>query len=78
VTVDTLYPFGSTLEYTVTSTKNFPFKIRIPDWAQGSDKSTISVNGAKAAPLNPPSQTSLQTVQVCPPQVCTMGKENGC
>ncbi|KXN85013.1 hypothetical protein AN958_11858 [Leucoagaricus sp. SymC.cos] len=64
VTVDTLYPFGSTLNYTVTSTRNFPFKIRVPDWAQGSARSTISVNGARPSQLNPPSQTSLQTVQI--------------
>ncbi|KAF9441482.1 hypothetical protein P691DRAFT_779791 [Macrolepiota fuliginosa MF-IS2] len=63
VTVDTLYPFGSVLNYTITSTRDFPFKIRIPDWAQGSPESTISVNGARAAALNPP-QTSLQTVQL--------------
>ncbi|KAF5348470.1 hypothetical protein D9756_009679 [Leucocoprinus leucothites] len=64
VTVDTLYPFGSTLEYTVTSTKGFPFKVRVPDWAQGSTKSTITVNGGKPSVLNPPSQTSLQVVQL--------------
>jgi len=34
--VEALYPFGSSLGYTVTSTKNFPFKIRVPGWAQGA------------------------------------------
>ena len=43
--VETLYLFGSSLDYTVTSTENFRFKIRVPGWAQGSTQSTISVNG---------------------------------
>ncbi|KAF5377925.1 hypothetical protein D9615_006767 [Tricholomella constricta] len=62
VTVDSLYPFGSTLTYTITATRAFTFNIRIPTWAQNS-LSTISVNGAKGSVLQPNS-ASLQTVQV--------------
>jgi len=43
--VKTLYLFDSSLDYTVTSTENFCFKIRVPGWAQRSAQSTISVNG---------------------------------
>ncbi|GLB38772.1 putative beta-L-arabinofuranosidase, GH127 [Lyophyllum shimeji] len=62
VTVDTLYPFGSTLTYAITATRPFTFGIRVPTWAQ-NDLSTISVNGAKAKALKADSE-SLQTVQV--------------
>ncbi|KAJ6627782.1 hypothetical protein B0H10DRAFT_1991863 [Mycena sp. CBHHK59/15] len=63
VTVDTLYPFGNTLTYTVSASKPFAFKIRVPTWAQNSTKSTISVNNARATVLSPDS-FSLHTVQV--------------
>jgi len=64
VMVETLYPFGPSLNYTVTSTRNFSFKIQIPSWAQGSTQSTISVNGGDTKVLNPSSKTSLQVVEV--------------
>ncbi|KAJ8691204.1 hypothetical protein PTI98_010801 [Pleurotus ostreatus] len=51
VTVDTLYPFGPSLTYTVSARQAFDFKIRVPDWAQ-SGKSTISLNNGRAARLN--------------------------
>ncbi|KAL4263393.1 Non-reducing end beta-L-arabinofuranosidase-like GH127 middle domain-containing protein [Pleurotus pulmonarius] len=51
VTVDTLYPFGSSLTYTVAARQAFDFKIRIPDWAQNG-KSTISLNNGRATRLN--------------------------
>ena len=63
--VEALYPFGSSLGYTLTSTKNFPFKIRVPGWAQGGTQSTISVNGGSLTVLNPSSETSLQAVEGC-------------
>ena len=63
--VKTLYPLGSSLDYTVTSTENFRFKIQVPGWAQGSAQSTISVNGGSPTALNPSSETSLQAVEVC-------------
>ncbi|KAL0951819.1 hypothetical protein HGRIS_008485 [Hohenbuehelia grisea] len=62
VTVDTLYPFGSTLKYTISSTKAFTFKIRVPDWAQ-SGKSTVSINGGRATPVKLDS-SSLQSVTI--------------
>jgi len=63
--VETLYLFGSSLDYTVTLTKNLRFKIRVPGWAQGSTQSTISVNGGSPTTLNLSSETSLQAVEVC-------------
>ncbi|KAJ7816814.1 hypothetical protein B0H13DRAFT_2293030 [Mycena leptocephala] len=51
VTVDTLYPFGNSLTYTISATKAFAFKIRVPTWAQ-STASTVAVNGAKATTLS--------------------------
>ena len=65
VIVKILYPFGSSLDYTVTSTENFCFKIQVPGWAQESTQSTISVNGKSPIMLNPLSETSLQAVEVC-------------
>jgi len=63
--VEALYPFGSSLGYTVTSTKNFHFKIRVPGWAQEGTQSTISVHEGSLTALNPSSETSLQAVKVC-------------
>ncbi|RDB14685.1 hypothetical protein Hypma_016508 [Hypsizygus marmoreus] len=62
VTVDTLYPFGSTLTYLVTSTKPFAFNIRVPTWAQNS-LSTISVNNGKMKALSPDA-ASLHRIQI--------------
>ncbi|KAJ7266952.1 hypothetical protein B0H12DRAFT_1209136 [Mycena haematopus] len=63
VTVDTLYPFGNALTYTISATNPFSFKIRIPTWAQNSSASTIAVNGARATTLTADS-ISLHTVNV--------------
>ena len=52
VMVETLYTFGSSLDYTITLTKSFPFNIQVPSWTQGSIQSTISVNGANLAVFN--------------------------
>ncbi|KAJ7631929.1 hypothetical protein DFH06DRAFT_1223303 [Mycena polygramma] len=65
VTVDTLYPFGNTLTYTISATKAFSFKIRVPTWAQNSTASTIAVNGARATTLSTDTM-SLHTVAVKP------------
>ncbi|KAG6917303.1 hypothetical protein DXG01_003144 [Tephrocybe rancida] len=62
VVVDSLYPFGSTLRYTVTATRPFTFAVRVPSWAQNS-LSTISVDGKKAVSLTPGSD-SLQLVKI--------------
>ncbi|KAK7462273.1 hypothetical protein VKT23_007874 [Stygiomarasmius scandens] len=65
VSVDSLYPFGTTLDYEISATKAFDFKIRIPSWAQQNqgNPSTISVNGTDAEPLQP-NDTDLQVVKV--------------
>ncbi|KAJ7196912.1 hypothetical protein C8J57DRAFT_1419137 [Mycena rebaudengoi] len=63
VTVDTLYPFGNALTYTISASKPFSFKIRVPTWAQNSAASTIAVNNARATPLKPDSN-SHQVVKV--------------
>ncbi|KIY62722.1 hypothetical protein CYLTODRAFT_383261 [Cylindrobasidium torrendii FP15055 ss-10] len=54
VRVDTLYPFGNDLSYTITSDGPFTFKIRIPGWA--TDASSISVSGADPTSLSPDSE----------------------
>lgn len=49
--VDTLYPFGSTLKYTIEATKPFTFSIRVPTYAQGGKGSTIAAGKSGPAPL---------------------------
>ncbi|KAH9480851.1 hypothetical protein JR316_0007453 [Psilocybe cubensis] len=63
VSVDTLYPFGLTFKYSVTTSHPFTFQIRIPDWAK-SQQSTIAVNGKKQTAIQPDPSTSLQSVKV--------------
>ncbi|KAG6889850.1 hypothetical protein C0992_003829 [Termitomyces sp. T32_za158] len=62
VTVESLYPFGSTLNYTITSASPFTFAIRIPDWAQNS-QSTISINSKNQVALSV-NDESLQLVKI--------------
>ncbi|KAK0450414.1 uncharacterized protein EV420DRAFT_753695 [Desarmillaria tabescens] len=50
VTVDTLYPFGDTLSYTVTASRRFTFYVRIPSWVVGG---TIATNGGSTKPVSP-------------------------
>ncbi|KAF5385626.1 hypothetical protein D9757_005544 [Collybiopsis confluens] len=64
VSVNTLYPFGTTLDYTISATKRFEFQIRVPDWAQ-SKLSTVSVGGSKPTSLEPDSH-DLHTVNISP------------
>ncbi|KAH8824162.1 hypothetical protein DL96DRAFT_1613265 [Flagelloscypha sp. PMI_526] len=47
VDVATLYPFGSTLKYTVKTSKAITFKFHVPQFAT-TGKSTVKVNGKKA------------------------------
>ncbi|KAG6845064.1 hypothetical protein H0H87_001126 [Tephrocybe sp. NHM501043] len=70
VVVDSLYPFGSTLKYTVTATQPFTFAVRIPNWAQNY-LSTISVNNKKATSLSP-GLDSLQAVKVITTKTTTI------
>ncbi|KAJ7754451.1 hypothetical protein B0H16DRAFT_1542388 [Mycena metata] len=63
VSVDTLYPFGGALTYTISATKPFSFKIRVPTFAQNNAASTISINGARATALTTDAM-SLHTVNV--------------
>jgi hypothetical protein len=65
VSVDTLYPFSTVLDYTVSATKAFSFQIRVPDWAQTTNLSTISVGGGKPTALEP-NNLDLHTVNVSP------------
>lgn len=64
VAVDTLYPFSTTLDYTITATEHFDFQIRVPGWAQNKS-STISVGNAKPTPLEPDTM-DLHTINVSP------------
>lgn len=43
VSVETDYPFGSTLQYSITAARPLTFKIRVPGWALAS--STATING---------------------------------
>ena len=45
ITAETAYPFGFEITYTISSTKLFPFFIRLPDWVVVS-ASSLSVNPA--------------------------------
>ncbi|KAF7970468.1 hypothetical protein HWV62_23877 [Athelia sp. TMB] len=63
VAVDTLYPFGSTLSYTISSTKAFSFSIRIPTWAQNLT-SSITINGGKAQSVSANLTTALHTINL--------------
>lgn len=62
MTVNTLYPFGSTLTYEITASAPFTLYIRIPAWAQNS--SSISFNGASVSSLTPDANSALQSVPV--------------
>ncbi|KAJ3711734.1 hypothetical protein C8R42DRAFT_334064 [Lentinula raphanica] len=64
VSVDTLYPFSTTLDYTINASKSFDYQIRIPEWAQLND-STISVDGGQPMSLKP-DYMNLHTVNVSP------------
>ncbi|KAF8577243.1 hypothetical protein K439DRAFT_1534004 [Ramaria rubella] len=66
VTVDTLYPFGSTLKYTISASKSFAFSIRVPSWAQGSNQTTIALTNSRPVTLNADASTSMHTVQIEP------------
>lgn len=61
--VDTAYPFGSRLTYSITTDRDLKFKIRIPGWAPVRT-STIVVGSAAAAPIVPETATSLQVVNL--------------
>ncbi|KAH9940880.1 uncharacterized protein BXZ73DRAFT_98712 [Epithele typhae] len=43
VTVDTLYPFSDSLKTTITASRPFTYKVRIPSWVSAG---TIAINGA--------------------------------
>ncbi|TFY52235.1 hypothetical protein EVJ58_g10129 [Rhodofomes roseus] len=62
VTVDTLYPFGETLTYTISASAPFTFHIRIPGWAKAA--SSLSINDQPASALTHDPKTALQTVSV--------------
>ena len=51
VTLDTLYPFGETLNFTVTADAPFGFRLRIPRWA--ADRATVAIGAAASAPATP-------------------------
>ena len=62
VSADTAYPFGFTIEYTVTTEDNFPFYVRIPNWA--SADSTIQPPGSDSAVPIKASNRNLQKVDI--------------
>ncbi|CRG84128.1 Genome polyprotein [Talaromyces islandicus] len=62
VSVDTLYPFSYELVYTVQSSDDFDFYVRVPSWASSS--STISINGASASQVHADSSSGLHHIAV--------------
>jgi len=75
------YPFGETLTYTVVSSIAFPFKLRIPSWANNP---TIKVGTGSATPVTPgqiysaqiPQGTTVVTLQL-PMTVRLVPRPNG-
>ena len=63
VDCETNYPFGSTLNYNITSAGAFDFLVRVPAWFDASN-SSIAVNGGTTGPLSPDATTSLHTVSL--------------
>ena len=61
--MDTLYPFGSTLNYEVTASAPISFGVRVPEWAK-TGKSTIKIGNAKASAVKP-NADSIHVVKVC-------------
>ncbi|KAF9055188.1 hypothetical protein BDZ89DRAFT_1152980 [Hymenopellis radicata] len=49
IQADTLYPFGDTISYTVSATKQFTFAIRIPSWAVNATVTTSSGSSSATA-----------------------------
>ncbi|KAI1106684.1 hypothetical protein F4804DRAFT_300176 [Jackrogersella minutella] len=61
IQADTMYPFGMNLKYTITSTSDFTFYVRIPDWAD--DSSTIIGPDGKSDTVSPSDQ-GLQKFEI--------------
>ncbi|KAI0175984.1 hypothetical protein GGR52DRAFT_339335 [Hypoxylon sp. FL1284] len=60
IQADTNYPFGMNLKYTVTSSADLTFYVRIPGWADPS--STVSIGG-KSSKISP-SDKGLQKIEL--------------
>ncbi|CZR56508.1 uncharacterized protein PAC_06397 [Phialocephala subalpina] len=62
ISVNTTYPFGLSLTYTISAASAFPFYVRIPTWAE----STSTISGPKSGPatLVSPSDQGLQKVNI--------------
>ncbi|KAI1661287.1 hypothetical protein F4813DRAFT_347036 [Daldinia decipiens] len=59
VSVNTTYPFGHTLTYTISASQPFDFSVRIPTWALPS-RSTITINSTNPSTgVSNTSSTSL-------------------
>ncbi|KIJ34650.1 hypothetical protein M422DRAFT_263212 [Sphaerobolus stellatus SS14] len=63
VAVDTAYPFGSTLNYTITAAAPFTFSIRVPSYAQSRERSTIMIGNQRPSAIKP-NNDSLYALQV--------------
>jgi len=62
VTCTTIYPFGNTLEYSISASGPFDFYVRVPDWYDPS-ASTIAINGELAA-VAPDLQTGMTRLSI--------------
>lgn len=71
ISVDTIYPFGMTLEYTISAARPFAFYVRIPEWANSSTSTITGPSSAGTAPSTSsapkplsPSAKGLQCVAI--------------
>ncbi|KAI1805979.1 hypothetical protein F4811DRAFT_569772 [Daldinia bambusicola] len=70
VSVNTTYPFGHTLTYTITASSPFNFSVRIPGWADTShstiatNSSTTDVTSTTSTTLSPDAVSNLQRIAV--------------
>lgn len=62
ITCTTNYPFGDTLEYSITASGPFDFYVRVPDWYDPS-ASTIAINGNFAA-IAPDMQSGMTKLSI--------------
>jgi DUF1680 family protein len=48
ISLETEYPWGDTMQFTIKTGINFPFYLRIPEW---SNSATVQVNNGKPTPV---------------------------
>lgn len=62
----TNYPFSGTLRYSIETSTQFDFALRVPEWAQSSlEQSMSALNASRNSPLTPDS-SNLQHYSISP------------